>query len=242
MPTDSSAPSTLQCSKCGVPLPDDAQYCLKCGAAVRPPATEIAGNEVPITELPPKPARPEPERHFFRWTVLALILIAIVWVAASDNPYAQGIQEFVGWKHDEAIMDDSLSIAPRNFRYYKFVLPQASTNVGIVGQFNTSAEKGLGKQPVGENGIEVYVLSESAFAVWQKGYTTGSVYESGRLDSGNFQADLPAGAGVYYLIFSNKFSNKTGKKVDASALLRYKSWLPRWIRALENNVSEWLGW
>ena len=33
------------------------------------------------------------------------------------------------------------------------------------------------------------------------------------------QAELPAGAGVYYLIFSNKFSPKTAKSVNASVLL-----------------------
>ena len=175
--------------------------------------------------------------------LLALVLVAILWVAASDNPYAQEIQEFVGWKHDEAILDESVSIPPGNFRYYKFALPQASTNVVIVGQFGTSSEKGAHTQPVGgsDSGVEVYVLSDSAFAIWQKGYSTGSVYESGRVDSGKIQADLPAGAGVYYLIFSNKFSTKAGKKVEASALLRYKSWLPRWIRGLKNSVSEWLG-
>ena len=243
MPIDSSAPSSLQCDKCGVSLPDVAQYCMKCGAAITPLIKEIPSSEVAKAEIPPKSYVANPKRHLFRWLFLALPLIAILWVAASDNPYAQGIQEFVGWKHDEALLDNSFSIAPHSFQYYKFVLPQASTNVFIVGQFATSTGGGTHKQPVGssETGVEVYVLSESAFAIWQKGYATGSVYESDRVDSGKIQAALPAGAGVYYLIFSNRFSAKTGKKVDASALLRYKSWLPSWIRGLKNDISEWLG-
>lgn len=55
------------------------------------------------------------------------------------------------------------------------------------------------------------------------------------------QADLPAGAGVYYLVFSNKFSTGMGKTVEATALLRYKSWLPAWFRTLQNDVWSWIG-
>lgn len=243
MPTDSSAPATLECSKCAASLPDGAQYCLKCGVPVRPPAQQLVTSQAAGQEPVPRSSRPKPRRYLSRWTLLALLLMAILWVAASDNPYAQAVQEFVGWKHDEAILDESFAVAPRSFQYYKFALPQASTNVVIVGQYAASPENGAHGRPVGESdsGIEVYVLSDSAFAVWQKGYTTGSIYESGRVDSGKIQADLPAGAGVYYLIFNNKFSTKAGKKVEASALLRYKSWLPRWIRGLKNSVSDWLG-
>lgn len=243
MPTDSSAPSTVLCSNCGASLPHAAQYCLKCGAPVRPPAQKVVIHQAASSELSTRPSRPKAKRYLSRWMLLALILLAILWAAASENPYAQQVQEFVGWKHDETILDESFSIGPRNFHSYKFALPQASTNVVIVGQFATSSDDGAHRQPVADSdsGIEVYVLSDSAFAVWQKGYATGSVYESGRVDSSKIQADLPAGAGVYYLIFSNKFSTKAGKKVEASALLRYKSWLPRWIRGAKNNVSEWLG-
>lgn len=242
MPTDSSAPSTLQCSKCAASLPEDAQFCLKCGTAVRLPIQEIV-KEPANAELAPKTSRRQPKRHYFRWVLLALILVTIIWAASSEDPYAQGVQELVGWKHDEAILDNSFSVSPRNFRYYKFSLPQASTNVTIVGQFTSSfADKG--RKPSAndsENGLEVYVLSESAFAIWQKGYATGSVYESGRVDNATIRAELPAGAGVYYLIFSNKFSTKTTKAVDAEAVLRYKSWLPRWIHGLRTSVGDWLG-
>lgn len=118
-----------------------------------------------------------------------------------------------------------------------------STNVLIVGQFTASVPGKVPHQGAtdADKGIEVYVLSESAFAIWQSGYATGSVYESGRVASGNMQADLPAGAGVYYLVFSNKFSTGMGKTVEATALLRYKSWLPAWFRTLQNDGWSWIG-
>jgi hypothetical protein len=119
--------------------------------------------------------------------------------------------------------------------------------VSIVGQFTSSADKKSGgaKPKDGadgdDNDVEVYVLSEPAFAVWQNGYATSSVYESGRVSQGSMQADLPAGGGVYYLIFSNKFSAKTSKNIKAGVLLRYKSWLPQSFRRMKERFWNWAG-
>jgi len=108
------------------------------------------------------------------------------------------------------------------------------------------AEKkaGSAKANTGEtedSDVEVYVLGEPAFAVWQNGYATSSVYESGRVSQGTMQADLPAGAGVYYLIFSNKFSAKSAKSVNATVVLRYKSWLPESVRRTKERFWNWVG-
>lgn len=190
--------------------------------------------------LPPLP-RARSKYYFFLWVVLASLLAAIAWIATSSNPLAEGIQELAGNKHDQAILDTPFSVTPHNFRYYKFSLPEGSTNVAIVGEFVAAAESDNRKSPSKsepqetETGIELYVLSESAFAIWQTGYATNSVFESGRVSQGKVQADLPAGPGVYYLVFSNKFSSKTTKKVNADVVLRYKSWLPDWLRRMKSD-------
>src|SRR5438045_2304349 len=83
------------------------------------------------------------------------------------------MQELAGNKHDQAIVDTPFSISPHNFRYYKFSLREASTNVAIIGDFTASPalDKRKNTQPrESENGIEVYVLSETSFAIWQTGY------------------------------------------------------------------------
>jgi zinc ribbon protein len=243
--TSSSTKVILGCSKCGATLPDEAQFCLKCGKPVSPPLKEAFNIEEPVVESTPPRVR---KRRIVLWVLLGLLLGAILWAATSDNPFAQGAQELVGWKHDQAILETPFSISPRNFRYYKFGLPEGSTNVSIVGQFTaTSAEKKVGaprskdKGEAEDNDIEVYVLSQPAFAVWQNGYATSSVYESGRVSQGTMQSVLPAGAGVYYLIFSNKFSAKTAKSVNATALLRYKSWLPDSFRRMKERFWNWIG-
>jgi hypothetical protein len=182
--------------------------------------------------------------------LLAVLGGAILWAGMSDSETAQLVQEFVGWKHDRIILDAPFSVGPHTFRYYKFALPEGSVNVAIVGQFTSAADNSragsrrdttkAGKDDV-DNNIEVYILTDSAFTVWQNGYATSALYESGKAAEGNVQADVPAGAGIYYLIFSNKSAPKTAKSVHASVVLRYKSWLPEWFRRMKGRVTDWIG-
>ena len=178
----------------------------------------------------------------FGWFLLAVFVAAIGWAMISDNPFAQGIRGSVGWKHDQPVLDKSFSLPPRNFRYYKFSLPDGSTNVAVVGQFSSSVDKSRSsaadtdavekdKEDSTDNGVEVYVLSEAAFAVWQRGSGATTVYKSGRIPDGKVQADLPDGAGVYYLVFNNRFSATTAKSVNANFSLHYKSWVQKWFAA-----------
>lgn len=241
--TASATKVLLGCSKCGATLPDEAQFCLKCGKPVSPAPKEPLKIEEPIVEIVAPPIK---KRRLILWLLLGLLLTTVLWTATSDNPYAQGLQEFFGWKHDQAILETPFSVTARNFRYYKFDLPEGSTNVSIVGQFTVAPDKkAVNAKSASADGddsdIEVYVLSEPAFAVWQNGYATSSVYESGRVPKGSIQAELPAGAGVYYLIFSNKFSSKTPKTVNATVLLRYKSWLPESLRRTKERFWNWVG-
>ena len=155
---------------------------------------------------------------------------------------------------------DGASIGPHTFRYYKFALPEGSVNVTVVGQFKSTADsaapatrksqtsdknhtgiKGKDAAADVDNNIEVYVLTDSAFAVWQNGYATSSLYESGKVAEGSLQTEVPAGAGIYYLVFSNKSAPKTPKALHATVLLHYKSWLPDWLRRIKGRFWDWVG-
>jgi ribosomal protein L40E len=244
----------LGCTKCGTSLPEGAQFCPKCGKSVVIPRTTTQPNtssdasnfatpdSAPIEPLPTK------THHVARRIILALIavllLLVVAWLGTSDNPYAQGVQELVGWKHDQGIVDNPFTLSPHNFRYYKFALPQGATRVSIVGQFNAASEAHSSRKtsdPDADNTIEVYVLSEPAFTIWQNGYAASTVYESGRVSQGTMQADLPPGAGIYYLVFSNKFAPKSAKSVNADVLLHYKNWMPESFRRVGERVWNWLG-
>ena len=249
MPSNSTTPPAskviLGCAKCGASLPDEAQFCLKCGKPVSlPPKSPTV-----VETLPPEIRQPRPKRRIFLGILLAVLIGAILWAGLSDSPSAQQVQEVVGWKHDRIILDGPFSVGPHTFRYYKFALPEGSVNVAVVGQFTSVAESsisgnkvtGKGKEQDIDNSIEVYVLTDSAFTVWQHGYATSSIYESGKVAEGNLEADVPAGAGIYYLVFSNKAAPKTAKSVHAAVLLRYKSWLPEWFRVMKGRVLDWVG-
>ena len=248
------ATAILGCSKCGTSLPDGAEFCPRCGKPVSMPAKALPKSSAGVLNSQPVDAKPiepiaEPTsqsarniRRVVLFGALGIIVLAIIWVAASDNPFAQGVQEGVGWKHDQAILDSPFSVSAHTFRYYKFALPEGSMHVAIVGEFSSAADPtSRPKGTSSENNIEVYVLSEPAFTVWQNGYGASSVYESGRVAKGHIESDLPDGAGIYYLVFSNKFSPGTPKHVDASVLLRYKNWLPESLRHAKDRFWNWLG-
>ena len=254
MATNSATPPPakvlLGCSKCGASLPDEAQFCLRCGKPVSSPPKSAAVVEAqPRAEI--APARPR--RRVLVWLLLALLVVGILWVATSDNPFAQQAQEFVGFKQDRIILDSAFSVGPHTFRYYKFPLPEGSVNVTVVGHFSSAAEtagattrknqvdKNKSTDAEIDNNVEAYVLTDTAFTVWQNGYATSSLYESGKVAEASVQADVPAGAGIYYLVFSNKSAPKTSKSIHATVLLRYKSWLPDSLRRFKARFWDWVG-
>jgi hypothetical protein len=177
-----------------------------------------------ITAQPQLPRKPRKRRSLITFVVTVLLLCLIVYVVTSKSPFAQGIQEMAGWRHDQTILDASFSLGPHTFRYYKFSVPQGSANIAIVGQF-TARSQSVGD--TADNGIEVYVLTDAAFSVWQSGQPTSSLYDSSLVSTGTVKADIPAGAGVYYLVFSNKYSPRTAKTLHATVQLRSMNWLRR---------------
>ena len=198
---------------------------------------------MPAASSPDQPASPQRrKRHFWRWIFLALLLAGIAWVAISANPFAQGLREIGGDKPDQTVLERTFPLAPRGFRYYTFSLPAGSNHVALVGEFTAALEgaKAVGSSngPHGvETEIELLVLSEGDFGIWQKGGSTGTVYDSGRVSRANVHAELPAGAGVYYAVFSNKLSASGANSVYASLRLHSRSWLPDWIRRPARHMS-----
>lgn len=106
---------------------------------------------------------------------------------------------------------------------------------------NKGVNQATNKDQPSDSGVQVYVLTDAAFTVWQNGYATSSLYDSGLVSVGTVQADIPAGAGVYYLVFSNKAALRSAKSIHATVLLRYKSWLPQWFRSLKERFWNWTG-
>ena len=106
MSIEATEPATkviLGCAKCGAVLPDEAQFCLKCGKPVFIPMKDSVA-----TAAAPTLVQPRHKPRIFLWILLGLLSGVIAWVAISDDPFSQGLQEMVGWKHDQTILGDSL--------------------------------------------------------------------------------------------------------------------------------------
>jgi hypothetical protein len=165
------------------------------------------------------------------WIPVLVVLAVILWAAISSNPLAQGFRQLLGRKPDQPVLNSSFQIPPRGFRYYQFTLPQASKHMALVGHFSafpagTPVPSGSGGDaPSSGSLIEVLLLTEPAFQSWQRGEPAPSVYDSSKVSQENVDQVLPAGAGLYYLVFSNRFDLASAKKINASLALHSTSWL-----------------
>ncbi len=189
---------------------------------------------------PPPPANtplPRRKRRTARWVLLAILVGGVLWSSISDNPVAQEARELLGVKPDRTIIDSTFTVGSHTFRYYKFPLPDGTANVVVVGQFKSTAENSTDGTN-NDNSIEAYILTESAFTAWRTGNATTSLYDSGNLAESTVHAGIPPGAGIYYLVFSNKADPKTPKSIHASVMVRYKSWLPDWLRHRKSGFSK----
>jgi hypothetical protein len=233
---------TLACTNCGANLPQGSQFCLKCGQAL--PATETSSAiEVPPTvvvssrSLPRETVRPRLQRRqrprIFLWLLVLMLPLGMWWATSSDMPAAQHVRSLFTTSETEAIIPANLSVSSHSFSAYKFTVPASASNVVVSGQFKATGGS--------TNDVEVVVLADAAFATWQSGYSTNTYYSSGRVSQGDINAALPQGAGTYYVVFSNKFSPRTAKVVQADVNLRYDRWLPDWALKLKEQFWTPLG-
>src|SRR3984885_1749723 len=153
MATNSTTPPVtkvlLGCSKCGASLPDEAQFCLQCGK----PVSSAPKSPVVVEALPPEIRLPRRPKRILLAIGAGALVAALLWIGIRDSESAQQVQEFVGWKHDQIILDSSFPVGPHTFRYYKFALPEGSVNVAVVGQFTSAADSqtaGRRKGPVAD--------------------------------------------------------------------------------------------
>lgn len=174
------------------------------------------------------------KRHIILWTILVLFVLLLLWSVFSSNPFAQGLRQLGGVKPDQIVLQKSFTVSPRSFRYYKFALSEGSAKVSLVGQFTSVAVPGhdrTGTDP-SDSGIELLILTETGFQQWQRKQGTGFVYDSGVASQAKVQAQIPQGAGVYYLVFNNRSSITNAKNLTATLRLHYGSWVPEWLRRL----------
>lgn len=181
---------------------------------------------------PSRATKPRRKRHPVLWTILVLFLLSIFWALFSANPFAQVIRQILGQHPDQIVLQSPFSISPHSFRYYTFRLPAKAKDIFLTGQFTAAEGAKLRALPSSsENrteatGIEVLVLTESSFALWQKGTKAASLYDSGQVSRADVRVPIPPGEQLYYVVFNNRAVQSTVKRVDARLVLHFGGWLP----------------
>ena len=244
------------CAKCGTTLPEGSQFCLKCGQSVSPdsqlavpespaePKTDVKALTPPVVQIPAPFPRQLPARRRRRSRLLwylILLLLGAGWVSLSNDPIAQQLRDEITGARTQTIVEAPISVKPQSFAYYEFTVPPGAVNVGVTGQFDSEGRPDKKNNNANDNNIETYVLTDSAFVVWRNGYATGSRYESDRVAQGTINATLPGGSGIYYLVFNNRFSQRTEKTVHAAVLLHYQTWAPLWLLRMKERLWNWFG-
>jgi hypothetical protein len=216
------------CRKCGTGMPDDSQFCLKCGQSVatsegRASATGTAAAVAPA-RIPIRIAAPRPKRNIAAWILgcvflSVFLLLVVVWVGVQVIRHSQlsaqssASQERPPQLHKQTTGNVAFTISAGGASNYKFTVPAMASNVTMKGHF--AATGGFG------NDIEVFVCAEDGFVNWQNGHGTKTFYNSGHVTQDSVNISLPSDPATYYVVFSNKASLLTPRAVEASIDLNY---------------------
>jgi hypothetical protein len=115
--------------------------------------------------------------------------------------------------HIIPLSNHGLTINQLGYSYFKIEVPAQASSVVLQGKFTASGGAG--------STIEAFVFSESGYENWQKQQYVDPFYSSGRVSMDTIEANLPSGAGTYYLVFNNKFSAIAPKTIHMDAKVTY---------------------
>jgi len=196
----------LFCNQCGSDLPDDSRFCHKCGYSFSALAPR---GPVPAATR----AKPSSTRVFAILAIALPLLGILIWTAASHGTALKQLERLTKKHHSQVLDNSALTVDPVEYAFFDLVVPAGATGVHLQGNFTASGGSG--------NDTEAHVFSDTDFANWKNGHESKTYYSSGRVTVGNFNVDLPDGAGTYDLVFDNRFSLLSKKTVSFTATLSY---------------------
>lgn len=117
----------------------------------------------------------------------------------------------------KTIVKEQFAVGPGRYNVYKIDVNLWLLAGKLSGVFNAYGGTG--------NDIEVFIVDENGYALWQKGNAVFTYYSSGRVSSGSI--DVSLSKGIYYMVFSNIFSIFSTKTVLADIYLYLPIGMPQ---------------
>lgn len=192
------------CPSCGKELPDDSQFCVKCGK--------------PTSSTPSTPTASQPQKkgipplRLIGFALLFFLLVGVYWSQQNRNSGSNNLPNFVRTTVQQPLTNGAATVNATGYLWYTFTIPAGASSVAINGHFTASGGTG--------NDIECYILDEDGFANLKNGHPANTYYNSGKVTQAKIgAANLPAGR--YYLVLDNRFSLLTPKAVQIQATLTY---------------------
>jgi hypothetical protein len=130
-----------------------------------------------------------------------------------NNPPVQPrpqISEIAGYS-SESIVSNTFSVQNKNSQAFSFVVKQGGS---VRGSFNV-----IGRGDSDERNIEAYIMTANEYAKWSNYREAVIHYSSGRVSTGRITRNLTPG--TYYLVFSNVYSMREMKTIQAEVSVEY---------------------
>jgi hypothetical protein len=190
------------CRKCGTNMPDDSQFCMKCGQAQSVTSTAGGAAAAAAPARIPTPVEAPQQKHSFGVGALVLsvllLLLVIVWGVEQANIHSPlpaqsaSIQQPPLQQHKQSTGSVAFTANAGGMTNYKFTVPAGASNVTVKGHFAATGGSG--------NDIQVVVVSEDEYVNWQNGHPTKTFYNSGRVTQDAVNINLPSDAATYYVL------------------------------------------
>jgi len=104
------------------------------------------------------------------------------------------------------LVNGTITVKAGNFYDIPFTVDASMRNAAVSGSFKVEGEA--------VNNIEALVMADADFGEWKNVHKEINLYNSGKVNSGNISAAIPA-PGDYHLVFDNSPSLLTPKQVLA---------------------------
>jgi len=136
---------------------------------------------------------------FKKKLISCLILISMLLIILASSVYADV----------KSIANGQFVVEARSYIYVPVTFNYPTQSAKIIGTFRAAG---------GKDDIKVLVLDQNAMNLFASGNAVFTLYNSGKVGSGNIEVNLP-GNGNYFIVFSNQFSLLTKKTVQAEIYL-----------------------